>query len=179
MTVAFVQEPEVAEPLRLQPFLRSSVDNFDWSGRPHLQSLSIAGPFNATGPGDTPSRRRIFACHPASRSAEEACAKQIVSTLARRAYRQPLTPADLQRVMGFYQNGPPTAGASNAGIEMALQRILASPKFLFRIERDPAMSPAGTAYRISDVELASRLSFFLWSSIPDDELLNAGQRRAS
>jgi hypothetical protein len=154
----------------LQPFLRSSVDNFDWSGRPHIQTVSITGPFNATGPGDTPSRRRIFVCHPASPSAEEPCARQIVATLARRAYRQPLTHADLQLVMGFYQTGR-RGGSFEAGIEMAVQRILASPKFIFRIERDPENVPAGTAYRINDVELASRLSFFLWSGIPDDELL--------
>ncbi len=170
VTAAFVQEPEVAEPLRLQPFLRSSVDNFDWSGRPHLQTLAITGPFNPTGPGDTPSRRRIFVCHPVNPAAEEPCAKQIVSSLARRAYRQPLTAADLQLLMSFYQTSR-KSGTFEAGIEMALQRILASPKFIFRIERDPENVPAGTAYRISDVELASRLSFFLWSSIPDDELL--------
>jgi hypothetical protein len=171
VTVAFVEEPQVAEPLRLQPFLRSSVDNFDWSGRPHIQTLSITGPFNAKGVSDTPSRRRIFVCHPASSGAEEPCAKQIISSLARRAYRQPLAGSDLQRLVGFYQTGRKEGGTFEAGIEMALQRILASPKFVFRVERDPENVVAGTAYRISDVELASRLSFFLWSSIPDEELL--------
>jgi hypothetical protein len=171
VTVAFVQEPQVVEPLRLQPFLRSSVDNFDWSGRPHIQTLSITGPFNPTGVSETPSRHKIFVCHPASSGVEEACAKQIVSSLARRAYRQPLTAADLQRLMSFYQSGRKDGGNFEAGIETAVQRILASPKFVFRVERDPENVPAGTAYRISDVELASRLSFFLWSSIPDEELL--------
>ena len=170
VTAAFVQEPEVAEPLRLQPFLRSSVDNFDWSGRPHLQTLSIAGPFNATGPGDTPSRRRIFTCHPASPSAEEFAQNRSSPRWLAAPIVEPLTPADLQLVMGFYRTGR-RGGSFESGIEMALQRILASPKFIFRIERDPENIPAGTAYRISDVELASRLSFFLWSSIPDDELL--------
>jgi hypothetical protein len=170
VTVGFLQEPEVVEPLRLQPFLRSSVDNFDWSGRPHLQMLSIAGPFNATGAGDTPSRRRIFVCHPTNPASEESCATQILSILIRRAYRQAVTPADLQLAMGFYRTGR-RGGSFEAGIELALQRILASPKFIFRVERDPENLPVGTAYRISDVELASRLSFFLWSSIPDEELL--------
>ena len=159
VTAAFLQEPEVAEPLRLQPFLRSSIDNFDWSGWPHIQTLAITGPFNPTGPGDTPSRRRIFVCRPSNNAGEAACARQILSTLARRAYRQPLTDADLQRVMGFYQAGR-REGGFEAGIESAVQRILASPKFVFRVDG------------ASDIELASRLSFFLWSSIPDDQLLN-------
>jgi hypothetical protein len=163
VTAAFVQEPEVVEPVRLQPFLRSSVDNFDWSGWPHIQTLAITGPFHATGPGDTPSRRRIFVCH----TETEACAKQIVSTLARRAYRQPVSAADLQRLMKFYE----TRGGFESGIETVLQRILASPKFVFRIERDPESLPAGAAHRVSGAELASRLSFFLWSSIPDEALL--------
>jgi len=170
VTVAFVQEPQAAEPDRLQPYLRSSVDNFDWSGRPHLQSLTVAGPFNPTGPGDTPSRRRIFVCHPASASEELPCARRIVSILARRAYRQPVTDADVRRVLAFYETGR-KEGGFEAGIEAALQRILASPKFVFRAERDPAGIAPGSAYRIGDLELASRLSFFLWSSIPDDELL--------
>jgi hypothetical protein len=175
VTAAFVQEPEVVAPLRLQPFLRSSVDNFDWSGWPHIQTLAITGPFNATGPGDTPSRRRIFTCHPANAAAEESCAKQIVSTLARRAYRQPVNAADLQRIMTFYADGR-REGNFEAGIETALQRILASPKFVFRIERDPDNVLPGATHRITGVELASRLSFFLWSSIPDDELLKVADK---
>ena len=179
VAVAFLQEPQIAEPGRLQPYLRSSVDNFDWSGRPHLQTLAITGPFNATGPGDTPSRRRIFVCRPTNPSTDTPCAKQIVSTLIRRAYRQPVMPADLQRVMSFYETGH-RDGGFEGGIEAALQRILASPKFVFRVERDPAGVAPGTAYPISDLELASRLSFFLWSSIPDDELLLvASQERGS
>ena len=170
VTVAFVQDPQTAEPFRLQPYLRSSIDNFDWSGSPHLQTLSITGPFNATSPGDTPSRRRIFTCHPSSRAAEMPCARQIVSGLARRAYRQPVAEADVQRIMNFYETGR-REGGFESGIELALERILASPKFVFRVERDPANLQPGTVYRVSDVELASRLSFFLWSSIPDDELL--------
>ncbi|MBZ5577850.1 MAG: DUF1592 domain-containing protein [Acidobacteriia bacterium] len=174
VTVAFVQEPQVAEPDRLQPYLRSSVDNFDWAGRPHLQTLVITGPFQAAGPGDTPSRRRIFVCRPSTRDEETPCARRIVSTLARRAYRQPLTAADERRVMSFYEAGRHDGGFE-AGIESALQRILASPKFVFRVERDPAELPSGSVYRISDLELASRLSFFLWSSIPDDQLLQTAE----
>ncbi len=175
VTAAFVQESEVVAPLRLQPFLRSSVDNFDWSGWPHIQTLAITGPFQATGPGDTPSRRRIFTCHPANAAAEESCAKQIVLTLARRAYRQPVNAADLDRIMTFYAAGR-REGDFESGIETALQRILASPKFVFRIERDPESVPPGATHRISGLELASRLSFFLWSSIPDDELLKVADK---
>ncbi len=163
VTVAFVQEPQTARPDRLQRYLRSSVDNFDWSGQPHIQTLSVTGPFNSVGPGDTPSRRRIFICRPFPQAAEAACAKQIISTLARRAYRHPISDDEVQRIMGFYEDGRRKSGFEG-GIEAALQRILASPQFLFRIERDQTEG-------ISPVELASRLSFFLWSSIPDDQLL--------
>ncbi|PWU00094.1 MAG: hypothetical protein C5B51_25920 [Terriglobia bacterium] len=166
---AFVQQPLV-EPVRLQPYVRSSVDNFDWSGHPHLQTLTIAGPFHASKAGDTPSRRRIFVCHPAGPAAEEPCARQIVTTLVRRAYRRPPNEMDIQRAMQFYVSGRRN-GDFEAGIELALERILASPNFVFRVERDPSGTGPGTVYRIGDVELASRLSFFLWSSIPDDELL--------
>lgn len=169
VTAAFVQGPAVAIPDRLQPYIRSSVDNFDWAGLPHIQTLAITGPFHATGPGDTPSRRRIFTCH----ATDNACAKQIVSTLARRAYRQPVSDADLKILMSFYESGR-RDGGFEAGVETALQRILASPKFVFRVERDPAgVQPV---HRITDVELASRLSFFLWSSIPDDELLDVASK---
>ena len=167
VTVAFVQEPPIAGAGRLQRYERSTVDNFDWSGQPHIQTLTINGPFDNTGPGDTPSRRRIFTCRPANANAEPSCARQIVSTIARRAYRQPITDADLQRLMSFFETGR-RAGGFEAGVQAALQRILVSPQFIFRIERD---SVAGAVHRISDIELASRLSFFLWSSIPDDPLL--------
>jgi hypothetical protein len=170
VTVAFLDDPDAVEPARLQPYIRSSVDNFDWSGSPHLQSLTIAGPFHPAGASDTPSRRRIFVCHPDGSTKDDACARQIVSTLARRAYRQPLASQDLETLLKFYQSGKQDGGFES-GIELALDRILASPKFLFRVEHDPAGTTAGDTYRISDFELASRLSFFLWSSIPDDELL--------
>jgi hypothetical protein len=174
VSVTFVGNLPVADAVRLQPFLRSSADNFDWSGRPHIQTLAITGPFGATGAGDTPSRRRIFTCRPSPAlgvAAETACATKIVSTLARRAYRRPVTELDLQRILPFYHAGR-RHGTFETGIEKALQRILASPSFVFRVERDPDGVAPGAVYRLSDLELASRLSFFLWSSIPDDELLN-------
>jgi hypothetical protein len=117
----------------------------------------------------------IFVCGPASRTEEASCAKQILSTLALRAYRRPVTDADLQPLLSIYNAGR-TDGGFNAGIEQALERILVSLQFLFRIERDPAKIAPNTVYRISDLELASRLSFFLWSSIPDDELLDVAVR---
>jgi mono/diheme cytochrome c family protein len=174
VSVAFLEDPDEIEPARLQPYIRSSVDNFDWSGSPHLQSLTVSGPFHQA-PGaftasETPSRRRIFTCRPGPRISDEACAKQILSTLARRAYRQPVTPSDMDTLLTFYNEGKRDGGFED-GIETGIERILASPKFLFRIERDPVDAVAGKSYPVSDLELASRLSFFLWSSIPDDELL--------
>jgi hypothetical protein len=135
-----------------------------------VQSVAITGPLNATGLGDTPARRRIFVCRPASENDEEACAKNIVSKLAQRAYRQPPSALDIETLLGFYRDGRKNGGF-DAGIEQAVSRVLADPRFVFRFEREPANVPAGRAYRISDTELASRLSFFLWSSIPDDELI--------
>ena len=175
VTVAFLDDPDAVEPARLQPYIRSSVDNFDWSGSPHLQSLTIAGPFHPAGASDTPSRRRIFVCHPDGRIIDDACARQIVSTLARRAYRQPVSGNDLDTLLQFYQSGK-RDGGFEGGIEFALDRILASPKFLFRVERDAAGAVAGGSYPVSDAELASRLSFFLWSSIPDEELLRSASQ---
>jgi mono/diheme cytochrome c family protein len=167
VTVAFLQEPQTARPGRLQPYLRSSVDNFDWSGQPHIQTLVITGPFNVTGPGDTPSRQGIFVCRPVTPASEPACAMQIVATLARRAYRQPVSNADMQRIISLYESARRNGGFE-AGIKAAVQRILSSPQFILRTERDPG---PGVVHAVSDVELASRLSFFLWSSIPDDRLL--------
>jgi hypothetical protein len=170
VTAAFLEGPQVQRPERLQAFQRSSTDNFDWSGWPHIQTLSITGPFNATGPGDTPSRRRIFVCRPDKAAEESACARKILAAIARRAYRQPVSDTDLARIVSFYESGR-REGSFDAGIELALERILASPKFVLRAEKDPANAAPGSVYRVSDLDLASRLSFFLWSSIPDDELL--------
>jgi len=139
--------------------------------QPALYSLSIVGPFEPGGSGETPSRNQIFVCRPAQASEEEGCAKTILSRLARRAYRRPVSDADLETPLGFYREGRAEAGFE-AGIETALRAILVSPDFLLRIERDRPNVPSGAVYPVSDLELASRLSFFLWSSIPDDQLLN-------
>ena len=137
-----------------------------------VEQVSIAGPFDATGPGDTPTRRRILVCHPTGAAEEEPCARDILSTVARRAFRRPLTPPDVDGLLAFYEAGR-RDGGFDSGIRRGLERVLVDPEFLFRIERDPAESAAAGAHPISDVELASRLSFFLWSSIPDDQLLDA------
>jgi hypothetical protein len=142
---------------------------------PAIASVTVRGPYKVAGPGDTPSRRRIFICRSASAAEEPACAKRILSTLARRAYRRPVTDADLEPLVAMYE-AERGEGGFDGGIQQALERILVSPQFLFRIEREPANAAAGAVYRISDLELASRLSFFLWSSIPDDELLDAAAR---
>jgi mono/diheme cytochrome c family protein len=170
ITAAFLERTDAINPLRLQPFIRSSNDTLDTIGHPHLDTFTITGPFDATGPGDTPSRRRIFTCRPSQTTSEEACARRVISTLARRAYRGQATAPDLERLHEFFLKGR-KQGTFDTGIQTALQRILASPKFAFRVERDPAGVLPGQVYRISDLELASRLSFFLWSTIPDDELL--------
>jgi hypothetical protein len=141
-------------------------------GNPALESVSIGGPYRADGPGDTLSRRKIFICRPVAVSDEQSCAKQIVSTLARAAYRRPISDSELAKLLDFYKQGK-SDGGFDAGVQLAIERILADPNFLFRIERDPPQAVPGTVYRLSDLELASRLSFFLWSSIPDEELLNA------
>ena len=138
-------------------------------------TLSIAGPYSAKGPGDTPSRRKIFICRPSEEKEEEACATRIITTLARRAYRRPINKDEIPGLLIPYKTGRNT-GNFEEGIKMAVRRILVSPNFLFRIEVDPDGVKYDTAYRISDVELASRLSFFLWSSIPDDELLTVAER---
>jgi hypothetical protein len=162
-------ERTAAAPNILQPY-QSAVDPFDSDGLPQLTNVTISGPFNPTGPGDTPSRRRIFVCRPAIAHDEGPCARKIVAALARRAYRRPVTEVDLKPLLAFYETG--RRGQSfDAGIEMALRRLLVDPHFIFRVERDPAGMAPGTVHDVSDIELASRLSFFLWSSIPDEPLL--------
>ena len=142
--------------------------------RPAVYAVSIVGPYDAAGPGDTPSRDRVFVCRPENPDEDDSCARRILSTLMRRAYRRPVTDNDLQTPFELYQAARAADGGVDfdAGIEMGLAAVLVSPEFLFRIERDPAGVPPDTPYRISDLELASRLSFFLWSSIPDDALLD-------
>ena len=140
-----------------------------------ISSLLIAGPYNGRVPEDSPSRRRIFTCTPGDRRDETACATTILSRLARRAYRRPVTAADTQTLLGFFERAR-VDGSFDDGIRAALERLLVSPDFLFRIEAEPRPVAPGAPYRLSDVELASRLSFFLWSSIPDDELLDVALR---
>ena len=134
-----------------------------------VPTLVVTGPFNATGAGDTPSRRAIFSCKPTSTAEESTCARTILSSLARRAYRGPVSAAEINTLLEFYREGR-KSGDFDSGIQQALARILVAPRFVYRIEEEPATVASGQVYRISDVELASRLSFFLWSSIPDDEL---------
>jgi hypothetical protein len=142
---------------------------------PAISQVSITGPYDAKGADDTPSRTRLYVCEPTGARDEEACARKILSTLMRRAYRRPVTDADVERPMVFYREGR-ADGNFDAGIGRALSAVLINPEFLFRVEMDPEKAPAGGVYRISDLELASRLSFFLWSSVPDDALLDAAIR---
>jgi mono/diheme cytochrome c family protein len=134
-----------------------------------VPTLVITGPFNATGVGDSPSRRAIFSCKPSTAAEETTCARTILTTLARRAYRGPVSAAEVNTLLDFYREGR-KIGDFESGIQQALARILVAPRFVYRIEEEPATVASGHSYRLSDVELASRLSFFLWSSIPDDEL---------
>lgn len=143
--------------------------------QPAVYQVSISGPFGATGPGETPSRNRIFLCRPEGGRDEESCAGRILTTFMRRAYRREVTESDLRSPLEFFRQASSVDGFE-AGIEMALSSVLVSPDFLFRVEKDPADISPQTAYRISNLELASRLSFFLWSSIPDDELLDIAIR---
>ncbi len=179
--VAFPREAWAAEgALQPRPFGFALAIDATPDGSPALGSIDIAGPFTQAGPGDTPSRRRIFACRPTAAADAEACADRILSKVARVAYRRPVTDADRRVLKQFYDRGraqgSPESDAGSLfdlGIQAGLERILSAPDFLFRIERDPASIAPGRAYRLSGVELASRLSFFLWSSLPDEPLLDA------
>ena len=172
--------------------MEPDVDEYK-GGDPAVAAVTITGPYKAKGVGDTASRRKIFECYPSGNAEtgnpiqsvalvpgnendhdEESCAEKILSTLARRAYRRPVTDADVQSLLDLYRTGR-NEGGFEAGIKLALQRILAGPEFLFRVERDPENVPPDTAYPVSDLDLASRLSFFLWSSIPDDQLLDLAE----
>ncbi len=175
ITVAFIERSHVQNTWRLEPFLRSSADTIDFGGYPHLDTFTVTGPYNPTGVSETPSRRKIFTCRPTAAKDELPCAKTILGTLARRAYRGQATDAEVDRILEFYQTGRTQGGSFDQGISLALRRMLASPKFTFRAEQDPD-GPPGMVYKVSDLELASRLSFFLWSSIPDDELLNVAKQ---
>ena len=159
----------------VMPFERSTADLTTGNvkgltGLPHLRNLGVDGPYDVTGVSDTPSRRKIFVCRARAESEELACAKEILTVLARRAFRRPVTDGDLDNVMKLYAAGREQADF-DAGIRTALQAILADPEFIFRFERQPEGVAAGSHYRVSDLELASRLSYFLWASAPDDELI--------
>ena len=183
--VAFLRktsaEPEGIRKLYLRPFTGEGSGG-DSRYQPYVESVTIAGPYESSGArpvDETPSRARILTCRPAAGATadeEVACARDILSTLARRAFRRPVDGEDVDRLVDFYERGR-DGGSFDTGIEMAIRRLLVSPEFLFRVERDPEGAAADANYRISDLELASRLSFFLWSSIPDDELLDLAERR--
>ncbi len=165
-------------PESLSPTL-FAVDPLYIHGVPGVESVQIEGPYNPSAAQDTPSRRAIFSCRPTGASDEAACARTILSRLARRAYRRPVTDSDIQPLLTMYRTGRSGAGPGagfEQGIQVAVQGILTSPHFLFRTVQDPAAAAPGTPYRISDLELASRLSFFLWSSIPDETLLDLATR---
>ena len=181
VSVAFVDEPYATEgpqqpPLTGLGFAYSEFASAPWGPwGPAVDSVTVDGPFAPSGPGATPSRRRIFTCRPARPADEATCARQILSGLARRAYRRPPSPADLDVLMPFFARGRQASGTFDGGIQSALERLLVDPSFLFRIER-PATRPAsGAVYRVGDLDLASRLSFFLWSSVPDETLLVAAE----
>ena len=167
----FIDRP-TQEQNMWQPVLRDSLEAHNPSGIPRLRTGNIEGPYNVTGISETPARKRLFTCKPTSAAKEGPCAAEILSGVARRAFRRPVTESDIESPMNFYNDARKEGGDFNAGIRAGLSRILASPAFVFRSESDSASLPAGAAHRVSDLELASRLSFFLWSSIPDDELLN-------
>jgi hypothetical protein len=184
ISVGFIYRGTLQSTVRLQPYLRSSHDILDVTGHPHIETLTITGPYAATGPGDTPSRRRIFQCRPANPSSEASaaeidCAREILARLARQAYRGQESPRDLETLLAFFAEGRARNGFEG-GIQTAIERLLASPKFIFRTERDPQAMPAGTVHPVTDLELATRLSFFIWSSLPDEALLEvAAQGRLS
>jgi hypothetical protein len=174
--VTFPKKPSLLLETARQPYEA----HFNYYRHPRLQpavyEISIVGPYNPAGASDTPSRQKVFVCEPASGKDQDACAKKILLSMMRRAYRRPVTDADLQKPFELYREAS-AADGFDAGIELGLSAVLTSPEFLFRIERDPGgAGAAGGVYRISNLELATRLSFFLWSSIPDDELLDAAVR---
>ncbi|HEY6509868.1 MAG TPA: DUF1592 domain-containing protein [Vicinamibacterales bacterium] len=180
--VAFLQPSRAANEDLVRRPKSSTYDVFigmqyGYTSAPHLSRVAITGPYNTTGLGDTPSRRRVFVCRPgspASTASEDGCARQIFSSLLRRAYRRAPTEADVDSLFRFYRDEREGTGNFEAGVEMALRRVLADPEFIFRFEPTPAGVAPGAPYRVRDTELAARLSFFLWSTIPDDELLQLG-----
>ena len=166
-------KPETPYPGRMPVASIANFSNAD--GLMDVDTVQLAAVETAATPSDTPSRERIFVCHPAGTADEAACAEKILSKLARLAYRRPVTDSDLKPLLDMYRGARKNLDFDE-GIETAMERILIAPEFLFRIEEDPPKIPPSTVYRITDLDLASRLSFFLWSSIPDDELLAVAER---
>ena len=176
VTVTFPGRSGAPEGLRLPLPTRSFSHNDDSSGLPAISAVTIGGPYDVRGVGDSPSRQRIFACRPAGASDEESCAATILSALARRAYRRPVTGADVEPLLAAYRERRAAGAGFDAGVQAGVAAVLVNPHFLFRVEREPDGLARGDVYEIDDLELASRLSFFLWSSIPDDELLALAER---
>src|SRR5690606_9915766 len=175
VVVTFIRKnsAETHEPLELHT---RDQDLQNMNGEPIVDYVSLSGPFNPTGRGETPSRARIFTCRPSSDVEELPCAEEILSTLARRAYRRPVTEEDLGLMLDFFESGS-EQGDFDSGIQNALRVMLANPAFIYRSEPDPADVAPGEIYPVDDLALASRLSFFLWSSLPDDELLRLAEQR--
>jgi len=174
VSAAFVDDAGIYEgvPIRSRSLKSSSFT--DDASDPGIDTIEIAGPYNGTAPVDSPSRKKIFICKPTN-ATEDVCARRILGTLTRRAYRRPVTDVDIAPLFRIYRTGR-AEGGFDTGMQRALEAMLASPSFLFQLERDPARAKPGSSYRLSDLELASRLSFFLWASIPDDELLDVASK---
>jgi hypothetical protein len=170
IVAAFQKDTVLQEGIIFRPRADAVQAHFEGVG-----SISISGPFDVRGPGATPSRDKIFVCYPQVASEEQACAEKILTSVAHRAYRRPISADDLPQLMALYKQGAANGGFES-GVRLALQKVLVSPEFIFRAELDPADAPRGGVHRLGDIELASRLSFFLWSSIPDDELLAIAER---
>ena len=172
---SFLKRPSAQVESVRRPFLRAMLEQGRSHDVPYVGEVIVTGPYNPTVPGATPSRDRLFICRPDRAADERACAERVLRALARRAFRRPVTGADLRVLLRFYEEGR-REGTFESGIERALNRVLVSPSFLFRVETDPVDAAPGAAYEISELALASRLAFFLWSSIPDDELLDLAER---
>ena len=176
VAVAFTDRaPRVSESVPLKSTSRQHTVSTDDAGTPGIDTLQISGPFDGTLPENTPTRKRLFSCRPTTVQDHDRCAREILSALALKAYRRPLMDADVEELMGLFTIGS-EEGAFDDGIELALEGLLSSPSFLFRVGHDPEDTVAGDVYRLSDLELASRLSFFLWKSLPDKELLNLAEQ---
>jgi hypothetical protein len=170
--VAFIKKSSATTLELLQPFERERIDPITPVGIPELDRVTVEGPFDPVKSERSPSRQRVFTCTPASEREAAACARTILAAVAKRAYRGPVSETETTRLLSFYEKERARGGTFDQGIESALTFLLVSPRFLYRLEQDPPDATAGSVYRVGDVEMASRLSFFLWSSIPDDELLN-------